>query len=577
MLFSGDINFPLLLIQVFAVAILCGIALWKPYLGRRFFGACAHYGGRLAHHKAASVWLVGITAILIRTALVPMFPIPDPAIHDEFGHLLIADTFASGRLTNPPHPYWQHFESIYLLQQPTYTSQYPIATGFAMAIGQVLFGDPWWGVVLSTGLCCALICWMLQAWMPPLWALFGGLLAILQFAILSYWVNSYWGSTAAGIGGLLVLGALPRLRSGHRVRNALLIALGLAVLMNSRPTEALLFGLVTCAVLLWWTFKTGDLEFKPSMLTVWAPLAVVLSITLAGMFYYNYRVTGKPLELPYMLHQKLYGSPQAYWWQRPVLVKSFRHKEMQGDYLKQLRLYHRRSSPAQLATAIAGRTRDFWAFFIGPVFTVPLLFFPWTIRDRGMPLMLAMSVPFALDYLTFHAFYTHYAAPVIGMTMFIIMQSWRHLRVWRWKGKRTGLFLNRTLPLVLIACLVIVIGARATAMLVPASQTLLERFYRESMPVRAQRTLFAEKLQHLGGKHLIFVRYRQPGHNPDNEWVYNQADIDHARVVWARELDPGSNQKLIHYFSDRKVWLVEPDAKPPRLCPYPAGALQAAR
>jgi hypothetical protein len=574
---TGTSGILLFTFQALAIAVLCAIAFWKPSTGRRLFRACERYGSRLAHHKVASVWCVGIAAILIRAALLPLIPIPDPAIHDEFGHLLIADTFASGRLTNPPHPHWQHFESIYLLQQPTYTSQYPIATGLALSIGQRLFGNPWWGVVLSMGLFCALVCWMLQVWIRPTWALFAGVIAILQFNVLSYWENTYWGGAVPGIGGLLILGALARIRSGHQVRNAFLVALGLAILMNGRPVEALLFGCIICILLLWWTFKTSDLKLKPTLLTVWAPMALTLCLTLAGMLYYNYRVTGKPLELPYMLHQKLYGSPQAFWWQRPVLVNSFRHKEMRDDYLRQLRLYQRRSSPVLLAQATAGRTRDFWGFYLGPVLTIPLLFFPWAVRDRRMPLLLAVSIPFALDYLTFHAFYPHYAAPVAGIIMFVMMQSWRHLRVWRWKGKRAGLLLTRTLPLVLVGSIVMVLSARAAAILLPGSQASLELFYRDFIPTRTMRALFTERLQHIGGKHLVFVKYKQPGHNADDEWVYNQADINGAQVVWARQIDPESDQKLIDYFSDRKVWVAEPDANPPHLSPYPATPLQAVR
>ena len=69
------------------------------------------------------------------------------------------------------------------------------------------------------------------------------------------------------------------------------------------------------------------------------------------------------------------------------------------------------------------------------------------------------------------------------------------------------------------------------------------------------------------GKQLVFVRY-WPGHIFQNEWVYNAADIDGSRVVWARDLGPEEDEKLRRYLPDRTAWLVEPDARPPRLGPY---------
>ena len=63
------------------------------------------------------------------------------------------------------------------------------------------------------------------------------------------------------------------------------------------------------------------------------------------------------------------------------------------------------------------------------------------------------------------------------------------------------------------------------------------------------------------------VRY-DPDHNPHYEWVYNGAEIDTARILWARELDPTQNSRLFEYFKDRRIWLVNPDDDDPQLEPY---------
>ena len=78
------------------------------------------------------------------------------------------------------------------------------------------------------------------------------------------------------------------------------------------------------------------------------------------------------------------------------------------------------------------------------------------------------------------------------------------------------------------------------------------------------------KLEGLPGGHLVLVRY-QPGHNPHEEWVYNAADIDKSKIVWARENDPQSDRDLMDYFRNRQVWVAEPDVNPPALMPYRLG------
>ena len=168
--------------------------------------------------------LSGFTCLAIRGGLLPLITVPAPTAHDEFSYLLAADTFAHGRLTNPTPPMWMHFESLHINMKPTYMSMYPPGQGLILAVGQLL-GHPWIGIWLMAGFGCAAICWALQAWLPPRWALLGGVLAILQFGVLCYWTSTYYCTWLPASGGALVLGALPRLRNRPRVSHALILAL----------------------------------------------------------------------------------------------------------------------------------------------------------------------------------------------------------------------------------------------------------------------------------------------------------------------------------------------------------------
>src|SRR5579864_4779366 len=99
---------------------------------------------------------------------------------------------------------------------------------------------------------CAAICWMLQAWVGPVWALLGGMLAVIRIAAFSYWDNSYWGGAVAALGGALILGALPRVMRSERSRDAVIMGLGVALFVNSRPYETVFFMLPVIAVFAAW-------------------------------------------------------------------------------------------------------------------------------------------------------------------------------------------------------------------------------------------------------------------------------------------------------------------------------------
>ena len=185
-------------------------------------------------------------ALVGRALLLPSVGVPHPRINDEYSYLLMGDTFAHLRLTNPTPPVWQHFETFHVNLTPTYHSKYPVSQGLALAFGQFFFHQPWIGVFVGTAFLCGAICWSLQAFVPPGWALLGGMLAVFRLALYSYWMNSYWGGSLSALGGALALGSAVRLVEEHRSslqRAWLSCAFGVSLLMlaTSRPFEGFAF------------------------------------------------------------------------------------------------------------------------------------------------------------------------------------------------------------------------------------------------------------------------------------------------------------------------------------------------
>ena len=266
----------------------------------------------------------------------PSFPYAPFRIHfipDDFSFLLAADTFASGRLTNPTPAMWMHFESFHITMKPTYMSMYFPAQGLVLAAGKVLSGHPWYGVLLRSALMCAAICWMLQAWLPPTWALLGGMLAVLRLGLFSYWTNTYsGGGSIAALGGALVLGALPRFMKTARLRDSLLLAVGVILLATSRPYEGLLLCIPVAFVLgRWILFGKKKPDAAVLLRRTAAPLALIVAAA-AWMGYYDYRAFGNPFTPPYTVNRATYAMVPYYVWQSRRPEPVYRHEVMRDFY-----------------------------------------------------------------------------------------------------------------------------------------------------------------------------------------------------------------------------------------------------
>ena len=94
----------LLAIEICMATIAIALAHIAPEIGAHWFEKWERRLGNLARRRALTVLSVGLLALTIRSALLPILPIPEPSIHDEFSHLLLADTLAHGRMLIPFTP-----------------------------------------------------------------------------------------------------------------------------------------------------------------------------------------------------------------------------------------------------------------------------------------------------------------------------------------------------------------------------------------------------------------------------------------------------------------------------------------
>ena len=137
------------------------LAFQVPRISLRIYSVALRNLRRIARRPYLSALLVAALPLLLRFALLPWVPVPQPQIQEEFSYLLGADTFAHGRLANPTHPMAVFFDNIQLIQAPSYASARPPGQAVFLCLGQVLFGMPWLGVCLSVGLMCGAFYWML--------------------------------------------------------------------------------------------------------------------------------------------------------------------------------------------------------------------------------------------------------------------------------------------------------------------------------------------------------------------------------------------------------------------------------
>jgi len=529
------------------------LCLWRWFSRAPALDRIERSWSYFATRRRLCIALAFVVPVALRLGLLPWVQVPRPWIPDEFSHRLIADTLAHGRLANPTHPLWQHFEGIHVFFQPTYASAYFPGLGAVLAVGHLL-GSDWIGVLLTTGGMCAALLWMMYGFFPPRWALLGGVLAVLRWGVMSYWVNSYWGGELTALGGALVLGAFAWMRKGGGWGAGWVMGAGLLTLMYTRPMEGALFALPVVMAAAVWARRVAPRD----LLRVGLPLVIVLAVGLAGLGVYDKAVTGDALRIPYKVNQALYGWPLTLPWQKPADLV-YRNSETRLYYQWERCVQSQKAWPTPALGLSVMHLSPLWRFYLGPALTLPFLWAGrwWRNRRIRIPLIcLGISCLLGLVVVA----YPHYIAAATGCFLIAIVQAMRY-------GRRNKGGIARSRIAVAVCLAMLPIRAFVDPGLAPGAKPEYLSFSPNGSAKGEERYRILRILNEMPGRHVVFVQYHRDRYRPGG-WVYNNTDIDAQNVVWAHDLGAESNREVLRYYPDRRPWLVRVDDAPGVLLPY---------
>jgi len=248
-----------------------------------------------------------------------------------------------------------------------------------------------------------------------------------------------------------VLGALPRIIRRQRVRDGVCcFALGVAILANSRPYEGFLVCLPVAAALLIWMFGKKRARCARDIAARSHPGSMSVDpcgrgdVLLLLARHWQPHPHALPGESRYVFDGPIFlrQSPN----QSPV----YHHAVMRDFYLNEFRRYQEVRTVTGFMKETGRKILFTWALYVGPALTLPLLLLPWVLRDRRIRWLVLAGVVCAAGMELVAFFGPHYAAPITGVILAVMLQGIRHLRTWRFEGRPTGLFLARSAVLICI-------------------------------------------------------------------------------------------------------------------------------
>jgi hypothetical protein len=257
-------------------------------------------------------------------------------------------------------------------------------------------------------------------------------------------------------------------------------------------------------------------------------------------------------------------------------MASYHHAVMKDFYLNyELPWWQQTRSARGIAKLEIAKVAQTWFFYVHSLFTLPLLMalailphgFSWRqVSPRTRFLLIATGFGLAANSLEVH-FLPHYFAPGSCLIFALVLGAMREVRSWKWHQKPVGLAITRAVPL--IGGLLLLLCAAGGPAFRPRDVWPATWCSPSASMFMLDRAQIQGKLEQEPGRHVVIVRY-SAGHQAGLDWVYNRANIDGSKVIWARDMGREQNAELLRYFQGRRIWLMEPDLAPPRLSAYPA-------
>jgi hypothetical protein len=289
--------------------------------------------------------------------------------------------------------------------------------------------------------------------------------------------------------------------------------------------------------------------------------------------YYDARVNGNPLKLPYTINRSTYAVAPYWIWQSPRPEPAYHHEVMRDFYARaELNDFLKGHSPRGFLIQIFGKILLAVLFFGGLALLPGAIMIRRVWHDKRTRFLVICLLVMAAGTLFESFFFPYYIAPFTAAITALGVQALRHLNQWKPGGKPIGSAMVRLSVALCIGMAALRLWAELAHWQHPSSPGSAWgcECYTPSQ-FNTSRARLEEKLEHMPGRQLVIVRYT-PHHEPMKEWVYNEPDIENSKVLWAREMDTAKNLELIHFYPNRQVWLVEPDTQPDAISPYRAAS-----